>query len=66
VKPQASVTVDGKSYGKVTKVSLAPGPHVIVLDHPDFQPLQRVLTISPGTTTTLTVDLKDESLPRAH
>jgi eukaryotic-like serine/threonine-protein kinase len=68
VKPWADVTIDGRVVGRnlPPKVSLSPGPHTLVLSHPDFEPFKRILTIRSGETSTLAIDLKDEAVRRKH
>jgi hypothetical protein len=66
VKPYAEVFVDGKSVGTTPlgALTLSAGPHTIRLVHPDFQPLQRKLTIRPGESARLTVDLALDGIPK--
>ena len=66
VKPWAEVTVDGKAIGKtpIRSVSLPPGEHVVMLNHPDYELLRRIVQIQPGAKAALTVDLRDEALKR--
>jgi hypothetical protein len=63
-KPWAEVTVDGKPVGKTPVASrpLSAGEHVIVLTHPDYEPLRRVIEIQSGVKRALHIDLRDESL----
>jgi hypothetical protein len=62
--PEAPVTVDGGSLGPVSsrEVLLDPGKHVIRVLHPDYKPLQRVVTIERGVTTTLLLDLTEKGI----
>ena len=64
VVPFADVTVDDAPAGKVSssKLPLATGSHVVVLNHPDYQPLRRKISIVPGETLKLVVDLAEEAL----
>jgi serine/threonine-protein kinase len=57
-KPYARVSVDGKEVGTLPMgpVELSPGKHVVRFVHPDFQPLQRTVTIRPGETLKLFID----------
>jgi serine/threonine-protein kinase len=56
--PYAQVTVDGKEAGTLPfrPIELAAGRHIVRLVHPNYQPLQRTVTIRPGETTKLFVD----------
>jgi serine/threonine protein kinase len=62
VKPSAEVTVDGTPQGRGERLSLSAGAHRLVFNHPDYQPLKRAVTLQPGETKTLTVDLRDEAV----
>jgi eukaryotic-like serine/threonine-protein kinase len=65
VKPWAEVTLDGRPVGRSPrKIPLTPGPHTLLLNHPDFEPFRRVVTMRSGGILTLTVDLKDEAVRR--
>lgn len=66
VKPYAQVIVDGKDVGTtpIPPLDLSAGPHVVRLLHPDYQPLQRKVTIRPGETQRLIVDLALDALPK--
>jgi serine/threonine-protein kinase len=68
VKPWADVTVDGQPVGQtpLRRLPLRPGPHSVVLSHPDFRPYQRRVTIGPGETVRLDVDLKSLGVRRAR
>jgi hypothetical protein len=59
VKPWADVTVDGTLVGTtpLAPVALAPGTYTARLLHPDYRPVLRKVTIEPGRTTPLQVDL---------
>jgi hypothetical protein len=49
VVPAAQVTVDGKARGtSPLTLRLRPGKHSIVIEHPDFRPLRRRVTLAPG------------------
>jgi len=63
--PWADVMVDGRTVevGPMRRISLAAGPHVVRLLHPDYQPLQRKITIKPGETLTLSIDLAEDAVP---
>jgi serine/threonine protein kinase len=68
VKPWAEVTIDGRVIGRALppKITLSPGPHTLILSHPDFESFRRIVTIRSGATSSLTVDLKDEAVRRKH
>jgi serine/threonine-protein kinase len=59
VTPYADVVIDGVVVGTTPMgaVPLSPGRHTVRLIHPDYQPLQRVVTVRAGETTPLTIDL---------
>ena len=62
--PWAEVTVDGRPAGMtpMEKVSLAPGPHAVVLTHPDYQPFRRKVSIEAGQTRQLKVDFGQDGV----
>lgn len=65
--PVAQVTVDGVDSGTVSEtrtLELGPGRHVIRFLHRDYQPLQRIVTIRPGETVKVFIDLKLDGIPR--
>jgi serine/threonine-protein kinase len=64
VVPPAEVTVDGRLVGTVSahELSLPPGTHVVRILHPDYKPLQRIVTISPGATLDLPLDLAEKGI----
>jgi serine/threonine-protein kinase len=64
VVPWADVMLDGTPVKAVPlrRLPLSPGEHVVRFVHPDYQPLQRVVTARPGETVTLTVDLPEEGV----
>jgi hypothetical protein len=64
VSPASEVTIDGGSIGAVTtrEVSLAPGRHVVRIEHSDYQPLQRVVSIAAGIETSLVIDLREKGI----
>jgi hypothetical protein len=64
VKPWAEVVVDGKAVGRtpIKALALSPGPHTVVLTHPDYEPFRRVVTVRSGESLPLAFDLKDEAL----
>jgi serine/threonine-protein kinase len=60
IAPWAAVTVDGVALGTtpLAPVTLSPGTYTARLVHPDFRPFVRKVTIRPGETTPLRVDLR--------
>ncbi len=66
VKPEAEIAVDGKPMGRMGffTVPLPSGSHTIVFTHPKYQPLLRTVEVAPDGRHRLTVDLKDDALPR--
>jgi hypothetical protein len=68
VVPPAEVTVDGRLVGTVSAqaLSLPPGTHVIKILHPDYKPLQRIVTITPGGTFELPLDLAEKGIRIRH
>ena len=68
VSPAAEVTVDGEPYGNVTlrEIPLAPGRHVVRVIHPEYEALQRVVTISDGIETPLVIDLREKGIRKTR
>jgi S1-C subfamily serine protease len=66
VVPWAEVEVDGAKVGTspLKPLSLPPGVHAIKFTHPDYLPFPRKVTIRPGETTQLQLDLTKEAFPR--
>ncbi len=66
VVPAAEALVDGRSLGEISssELALAPGPHVVRILHPDYQPLQRIVTVRAGETTRLVLDLAEKAIRR--
>ena len=66
IVPFADVTVDDKSVGRIAsdKISLSAGAHVVVLTHPDFEPVRRKVVLVAGETGRLVVDLAEEAIPK--
>jgi serine/threonine-protein kinase len=66
VRPWADVSVDGVPRGQTPlgRMALPPGPHAVLLTHPDYQPYPRRLTIRPDETFRLTVDLATDGVRR--
>jgi serine/threonine-protein kinase len=65
-RPWATVTVDGVSYGDtpLKAIPLGPGPHSIVLTHPDYEPYPRKVVIREGETLRLVVDFATDGVRR--
>jgi len=49
-RPYANVTVDDSPAGQtpLSRMALRPGPHSVVLSHPQYQDYRRKVTIRPG------------------
>lgn len=64
VVPPAEVTVDGQLVGTVSAqtLRLPPGRHVVRFLHPDYKPLQRTVTVTPGGTVELPIDLAEKAI----
>ena len=65
-RPWADVSVDGVPRGQtpLARIPLPPGAHAVLLNHPDYQPYPRRVTIRPGETFRLTVDLALDGVRR--
>jgi predicted Ser/Thr protein kinase len=66
VTPWADVAVDERAVGQtpLARIPLGPGAHSVVLSHPDYQPYPRKVTIKPGETFRLVVDLASDGVRR--
>ena len=66
VLPWAEVSVDGREVGRVSsqKLPLGPGAHTVRLVHPDYQPLQRKVTILAGETLKLVIEMPEDAVPK--
>ncbi|HET7295444.1 MAG TPA: PEGA domain-containing protein [Vicinamibacteria bacterium] len=66
VKPDAEITVDGVVVGKRSRytIALAEGTHSVMIVHPKYQPLSRKIDVIPGEKVNLSIDLKDDAVPR--
>jgi len=66
VVPWAEVSVDGRALGRLKseKLPLGPGAHTVRLVHPDYQPLQRKVTILPGETMKLVIEMAEDAVPK--
>jgi hypothetical protein len=60
------VSVDGIPSGQTPlgRILLAPGPHRVLLTHPDYRPYPRRVVIQPGETLRLVVDLPTDGVRR--
>jgi serine/threonine protein kinase len=65
-RPWADVSVDGVPRGQtpLARIPLPAGPHAVLLTHPDYQPYPRRVTIRPGETFRLSVDLATDGVRR--
>ncbi|HEY7515424.1 MAG TPA: protein kinase, partial [Vicinamibacteria bacterium] len=68
VRPGADVEIESRGAGKapLLGVPLDPGIHLVTLQHPDYWPLMRRVSIEAGKTSRLDVDLSWEGVPRAR
>ena len=66
VRPWAEVSVDGRLVGTtpMDRVPLQAGSHTLSLRHPAYEALVRSVTIKPGETTKLVIDLAAEGVKR--
>ncbi len=67
VTPWADVSIDSAPVGQtpLKAIPLPPGPHAVLLIHPDYQPFPRRVTIRSGETLRLVVDLPVDGVRRA-
>ena len=66
VRPWAAVTLDGRAVGEtpLAPLALPPGVYTARLEHPDYLPLLRKVTVRPGETVRLQVDMGLDGIPR--
>jgi hypothetical protein len=66
VVPEARVSIDGAPLGPTSRreLPLAPGLHTVRIEHPDYQPLQRRVTIREHETASLVIDLAEKGIRR--
>jgi serine/threonine-protein kinase len=66
VEPWAEVSVDGHPMGQtpLNRLALAAGRHDVLLTNPAYEPVQRKVTIRPGETLRLYVDLETDGVRR--
>ncbi len=67
VRPWADVSIDGVPVGQtpLKALPLPPGPHSVLLTHPDYNPYPRRVTIRSGETFRLVLDLPVDGVRRA-
>jgi serine/threonine-protein kinase len=66
VRPWAVVRIDDRPVGEtpMAPLELSPGTHVARLEHPDYEPLVRKVTVRAGETVRLQVDLGRDAVAR--
>lgn len=66
VLPWADISIDGRAVGHtpLKPLSLGPGDHIVRIENPGYHVLQRKVTIRPGQTTILQLDLAQEAFPK--
>ena len=66
VRPWAEVVIDGRGMGTtpLDKITLEPGPHVVLLRHPAYAELRRTVVVKSGDTVRLIVDLPKEGVSK--
>jgi hypothetical protein len=66
VVPAAEVVIDGVSVGSLSlrEIALAAGPHTVRVQHPDYLPLNRKVTIQAGAVSELLLDLAEKGVRR--
>ena len=66
VVPESQVSIDGKPLGLLSRreVDLSPGAHTVRIEHPDYRPLQRRVTVREGATESLVLDLAEKGIKR--
>jgi serine/threonine protein kinase len=67
IVPPSEVTVGADRLGVLNaarELRLAPGDYTVRIVHPEYQPLQRKMTVRAGTTTELVMDLSDKGVKR--
>ena len=68
VKPTAEVEVDDRDVGQapVASLEVGAGVRVLRLTHPDYWPVTRRVSVEPGRTLRLDIDLSWEGVPRSR
>jgi len=66
IRPWAELTVDGRKLGPTSeqRLVLPAGAHALTFVHPDFEPLRRRITLQSAERRVVSIDLKDEAVPR--
>jgi hypothetical protein len=66
IKPWAELTVDGRTLGPTSeqRLVLPAGAHALTFVHPDFEPLRRRIMLQSAERRVMSIDLKDEAVPR--
>jgi eukaryotic-like serine/threonine-protein kinase len=66
IVPPSDVTVGASALGTIStrELRLAPGEYQVRIVHPDYQPLQRKMTVRVGTTSELVIDLSDKGVKK--
>jgi serine/threonine-protein kinase len=66
VRPWAQVSVDGQVIGTTPfePVPLSPGPHSLEFVHPDYKPVRRKVTLRPGETFRVELDMTLDAVPK--
>ena len=66
IVPDSEVVLDGASLGRLSarELTLEAGPHTLRVLHPDYEPLQRKVTVRPGAVTQLELDLAEKAIRR--
>jgi serine/threonine-protein kinase len=64
VRPWGTVAIDGKPMGEtpLEKLRLAPGPHVIRVRHPAYEPWERTVVVRSGETDRILVDFLSDGV----
>jgi hypothetical protein len=67
-RPWARISVDGRPevMTPLPQMALRPGPHSVVLSHPDYQDYRRKVTIRPGEVLRLNLDWATQGVRRAR
>jgi hypothetical protein len=68
VVPESRVSIDGTSLGLVSRreLPLSPGTHTVRVEHPEYQPLQRRVTVREDVTESLVIDLAEKGIRRSQ
>jgi hypothetical protein len=68
ISPAAEVTLDGVSLGQIAlrDVPVLPGRHTVRVLHPEYEPLQRVVSARAGIETPLVIDLREKGIRKTR